>query len=451
MKPKTKEQKKIVEMGMKLKREELPKYKVKYMTDDLWKGFYNNRYKSHVRCLHCGKMIRCDKPGEAKGMICPECGEEFKDFAEIKSYGYSEQLVAMSVEVHWGYQVFRKYAAERKFTRTGIETTYIDEVAQTWMNDKGQVKHLCNAISAMGWRFWHYSLFNSFQLRAKTADHYSWYTDMMPKQTYIPALQNKDTREETRHEIRMSLIPYCQALLQKKYAESIQKIMGKEAFIRYMTSDAPEHCWKLALRYQYKPKNWGDWEDNIRQLIYLKMDTHNPKILLPEDLQKEHIRINELASRKRAKERVKRRLEEQKRKIEEMKAHKEEYQKRLKELLPLTFAEEGLHFTVIQSPEEMTQEGIAMHHCVAMYWNKQDSLILSCRNDDNERVETIEVNLERYNVAQSRGHCNCDTQYHDRILKIMNKNMDEIKRLDMKRRRRLKMPHRTTRVRSYVA
>ena len=71
-----------------------------------------------------------------------------------------------------------------------------------------------------------------------------------------------------------------------------------------------------------------------------------------------------------------------------------------------------------------------MHHCVYSneYYLKPNSLILSA-TIDGKRVETIEVSLKTLKVLQSRGVCNKNTEYHDRIIELVNKN----KRLIRKR------------------
>lgn len=71
-----------------------------------------------------------------------------------------------------------------------------------------------------------------------------------------------------------------------------------------------------------------------------------------------------------------------------------------------------------------------MHHCVYSneYYLKPNSLILSA-TIDGKRVETIEVSLKTLKVLQSRGVCNMNTEYHDRIIELVNKN----KRLIRKR------------------
>ena len=91
----------------------------------------------------------------------------------------------------------------------------------------------------------------------------------------------------------------------------------------------------------------------------------------------------------------------------------------------------GIEFTdgiirmhVLESVQEHLEEGTAMHHCVydAHYYSKPQSLIFSATKD-GERIETIEVSLETMKVVQSRGVCNKNTEYHEQILALMQKNM----------------------------
>jgi len=53
-------------------------------------------------------------------------------------------------------------------------------------------------------------------------------------------------------------------------------------------------------------------------------------------------------------------------------------------------------------------------------------LILTARIG-NKRIETVEVNLKTLSVVQSRGVCNNNTEYHDRIIKLVKKNMNLIR------------------------
>lgn len=70
-----------------------------------------------------------------------------------------------------------------------------------------------------------------------------------------------------------------------------------------------------------------------------------------------------------------------------------------------------------------------MHHCCyeCGYYKKKQSLVLSARIEDR-RIETVEVSLKSFKVVQSRGVCNENTEYHDRIISLVEKNMNRIRR-----------------------
>lgn len=70
-----------------------------------------------------------------------------------------------------------------------------------------------------------------------------------------------------------------------------------------------------------------------------------------------------------------------------------------------------------------------MRHCVwsNSYYLKKHSLILSA-TIDGVRIETIEVSLKTFKVVQSRGVCNQNTEYHDRIINLVDSNMNLIRK-----------------------
>lgn len=73
--------------------------------------------------------------------------------------------------------------------------------------------------------------------------------------------------------------------------------------------------------------------------------------------------------------------------------------------------------------------GRAMRHCVFVneYYKKDNSLILSAKDKDGNRLETIEVNTKTFQVIQSRGVCNQNTPHHNEIINLVNNNMYRIR------------------------
>lgn len=61
------------------------------------------------------------------------------------------------------------------------------------------------------------------------------------------------------------------------------------------------------------------------------------------------------------------------------------------------------------------------------YYKKKDSLILSAKVD-GVRKETIEVSLKTFSVVQSRAAFNKNSEYHNRIVELVNRNMNVIRR-----------------------
>ena len=108
--------------------------------------------------------------------------------------------------------------------------------------------------------------------------------------------------------------------------------------------------------------------------------------------------------------------------------YEEQYLKDKAKYLGVRMQEGNIVIQILQSVQEFAEEGAAMHHCVyaCNYFKKKDSLILSA-SVDGKRTETIELNLKTLQIVQSRGVCNQNTEYHDRILSLVNKNINLIR------------------------
>lgn len=77
---------------------------------------------------------------------------------------------------------------------------------------------------------------------------------------------------------------------------------------------------------------------------------------------------------------------------------------------------------------EYYNEGKTQGICVfgSGYYKKADTLILSARIGD-EIIETVEVDLRTLEVVQCHGKHNQDTEYHERIIDLVNKNANLIR------------------------
>ena len=212
-------------------------------------------------------------------------------------------------------------------------------------------------------------------------------------------------------------------LLTDNRAESLLKIGQKSLFRLYLDDKSRRYddYWpsiRIAVRNGYKIEDAMMWCDYIDALRTLDKDIRSPKYVCPADLNREHDRcIAKLA-----------RIEAER----NLSAHlKNEcaYHKAKARFFGLAFSDGRIAVRVLESVKEIIMEGKAMHHCVATnkYYQKADSLILSA-TINGKRLETVEVSLSKLQVIQSRGVCNHNTEYHDRIVELVNSNMRLIKK-----------------------
>ena len=159
------------------------------------------------------------------------------------------------------------------------------------------------------------------------------------------------------------------------------------------------------------------WCDYINLLRFFGKDVHNAKYVCPADLKAEHDRYvkkkKEWLERKKSEIARKKAFEDEKR-YKEMKAN----------FFGVQFTDGIIQVRVLESVDEIRREGDILHHCVYTneYHLKPDSLILSA-SVNGQKVETVELSISKLQVLQCRGACNQNTEYHARIIELVNKNI----------------------------
>lgn len=184
---------------------------------------------------------------------------------------------------------------------------------------------------------------------------------------------------------------------------------------------------KIALRHGYKVTDGRMWLDMIGLLLRAHKDIRNPKFVCPADLKKGHDQALDWCNRY---EEQQRKISEQKKLIEDKKAVKQ-YEIARKCFMGLKLTDGTIVIQALPTVKDVMQEGKAMHHCVfaAGYYKRLDSLLLTAKVN-GLRAETIEVDLKRYELVQSRGVCNQNSKYHDKIVNLVNENMNVIRKFN---------------------
>lgn len=184
---------------------------------------------------------------------------------------------------------------------------------------------------------------------------------------------------------------------------------------------------RVALHHEYKIYDGRMWVDMINLLEKAHRDIRNPKFVCPADLKKGHDQALDWCNRYEERQR---KIAERKKLLEDEKAAKR-YEAARSRFSGLKLIDGIIVVQVLPTVKDIMQEGKAMHHCVfaAGYYKRLDSLLLTAKVN-GERTETIEVDLKRYELVQSRGVCNQNSKYHDRIVNLVNENMNEIRKFN---------------------
>ena len=159
------------------------------------------------------------------------------------------------------------------------------------------------------------------------------------------------------------------------------------------------------------------WCDTIRLLDRCGRDIHNTKYICPKDLKAEHDRwlskMNLMEEKRRNKERM-----------ERAKRHEADFYKNKSCFFGIVIRDNDIEISVLDSLEAYKAESEKMKHCVFQceYYAKTDTVILSAHDRQGNRIETVEFSLTKGKVVQSRGVCNSNTEFHDRIIKLVNGN-----------------------------
>lgn len=212
--------------------------------------------------------------------------------------------------------------------------------------------------------------------------------------------------------------PWPEILLKNRQFSLLKHWFGVHGYIR--------HTWaiKICNRNHYIVKDASMWVDYLELLDYFHLDTHNAHYVCPKNLKVEHDRLLKRKNKLEA-ERRRRMLEKQKQMdIEKRKRDIHKFMEHIRPFLGMEIKDSDLVIRPLESVTQFYAEGKAMHHCVFAneYYARPGCLILSARVG-GERMETLEVSLDTFEIIQSRAVCNGKSEYHDRIIRLMKENM----------------------------
>lgn len=442
MKPRTKLEHDILALAVKLP--EITERQRRWAFDNCFKGrAVVWPRKRQVRCMCCGETAVYDKvyidSFLREGQYdCPYCGKTMDAERHEKDTKWTEYRHFTVLTTFRGHQVARTWEVRRNNEpRTKYASYGINEIYQVWLTDDGREvitgRPLHRSINSTTWDF-----VKPLDIRRHNAGGAGYYQFddvydiagnwLYPEVRVTPLLRRNGWRPELlKYQNMIAMTDAMKSLLTIPDDEMLVKT-GQLDLFRYMVrrghKEVPfRYAVRIANRNGYIVNDAQMWLDMLQMADELGRDTHNPKVVCPDDLRAAHDAllgpITRLHKRRDA--------EKRRREAGEWETR---YTREKAPYLGIAFGDDDITVRPLQMVDEFAEEGKAMHHCVfgGGYYKKPDSLILTARDRDGKRLETVEVSLCAMTVLQSRAACNGTSPLHAQILALVCDNMYLIRR-----------------------
>lgn len=382
-----------------------------------------------VWCERCGHVFGIENPTHSQiiGEVCPQCGHELK--VELSRCRKKRRDSSFSIITTCkGFQVLRFFEATMHAQKGMPANVYLNELFQNWIAPDGR-----DVVGGRSLESINYNLrftYGPFEVRESSHPEayamegkYLWpHTRIIPELRLRGWVPDWKGRTVTHYRFMKAMLtcPRTETLVKAK-----QYALAEDAAYHGI----PDDIWpavRICIRRGYIVKDAQTWRDMVLILSRLGKDIRNHVYVCPDNLKEAHDRWD---AKSREIE-VRRNLEKMRESLAEKNAA---YVKRMKDVLSINLTEGSLSIRPLQTLLEFWEEGAYMHHCVysAKYYKRQHSLIMTARVD-GRRVETVEVDTAECIVRQSRGVCNSTTEWHDRIISLVMKNMPKMRDIFIK-------------------
>lgn len=441
MKPKTKIEAQLCDMAQHLT--PLPKSLVK----EGFGKFNNDGYtiprrgrKTEVWCRCCGhRQMTRGTLVELTDYVCPKCGRKLtlKAYPSRDSSYHAESRWLTFIDCFHGMQVARTFEFVRANRGDEATTRSVRELFQNWAAPNGReiITSRPYSRSIYGEQFDTSRPFWIVKHNASYTGQYAFEDTFDISQTstfFFARLQPELKRDGFTRPFISQLcfqgVNYIKVAARMQADKSFMTAIktGYEALAIHIAEHDikfPPHVFRIMHRNSYKPKDVKMFCEYIDDCVFCGVDTHNAHFVCPTDLRAAH----QAMMHKKARIEGERAL---KRKKAQIVKEEPAYQKLRAAFFGLVFRGDGIKVFTAPSVASIYAEGCAMHHCVFTngYYKNASSLIMFARDaKTGDPIETVEVNLRTFSIAQSRGLQNQMTPQHKDICALVNANMNSIR------------------------
>ena len=355
MKPRTRIQQEVARLSERLPR--LTKAQKAYAFRHCFKHYAVKRADGTNICTECGHLWKSghDLADTVCGCTCPHCGMELEVLRTRKS-AFSNMEYFSIVTTCKQYQVIRFFSVKSRY-KAGMPAKYsMLEVVQRWIAPDGKTTTIARlrSMSVLYYDLWNecsdMEVRKNEGLRAYDIAPICTY----PRQRFIPEVKRNGFKGEYHN-----ILPYdlFKAILSDSHAETLLKA-GQYPMLRHYLHRSFNigEYWasvKICIRNGYIISDGSMWRDTIDLLRHFGKDLNCPKYVCPQDLKAEHDKWVEKRNRQREREQTE---QQRMKRIEDEK----EYLKAKSIFFGLVFADSLICVKVIESVEEMAEEGRMM-------------------------------------------------------------------------------------------
>lgn len=383
-------------------------------------------------CSKCASAWQPKDADKLNKVVCPHCHKELEvehHKAVLKETGYL--VISQQVD---DYQAFRFFLVHKRTQAKRIDMRF-DEVGTMFVDMNGKQTSFER---------------NRFSMGAYCSDSWSSNPEVMLKKNpylnkvYADALITKSIHPILKRNgwdgklFHRDAVDVPTLLLSDPEFETIWKI-GQKGICMWCVFGTGSYAWhqthlesheikrvvKLANRHGRifaTRHEWLDEMDYVRDLKELGKDIGNPAILFPANFQEEKMRINDKVMERRERIRQEREVQQKMEAAERERKQKEwikTYQRRFKDM---TIIKDGYVITPLLTKGDFEDEYKALHHCIRTYYGKINALLVSI-SFENQKTETAEINLEKYEIIQCRGLQNHPSEHHNDIMRLLQNNI----------------------------
>ena len=359
-------------------------------------------------CSNCGHEFD-DSHRQGK---CPRCGAKFVSHQYNARRRVSRGRYYTTLHTTCGgWQVSRHILVVHEARRGGGEAVHdAYEVCQVWTSQQGKQVIYARPCCGLSRYYDQWLIDEPMSIKRRGTYGYRYDIDSHANRVcrVLPVLRRNGFKGRF-HDVRPDEL--WRLLLTDNFAETLFKT-GQYSLVALMADGGRinREAAMICVRHGYIVKDATIWRDYIDMAEKYGYDIHNPKYACPANLQEAHDEMAILSNAKK------------------ISAAEPRYSAAKGRFLGILIKGRGITIRPLQSVREFFTEGKSMHHCVytGAYYERRDSLVLSARGRDGERIETIEFDLNRGRVVQSRGRHNHLTSHHDYIVTLCNSNAKKI-------------------------